>query len=110
MTDAEMRVYSTEYERNGFQGGLNWYRVRTSGLVGREYEAFAGRTIDVPATFISGKSDWGNYQTPGALERMQKTACTNMKQIHLVEGAGHWVQQEQAEEVNRLLLQFLKTT
>ena len=110
MTDDEMRVYSTEYERNGFQGGLNWYRVRTSGLVGREYEAFAGRTIDQPSTFISGKSDWGNYQTPGALERMQKHACTNMKQIHLVEGAGHWVQQEQADEVNRLLLQFLKST
>jgi pimeloyl-ACP methyl ester carboxylesterase len=110
MTDDEMRVYSTEYERNGFQGGLNWYRVRTSGLVGREYEAFAGRTIDQPSTFISGKSDWGNYQTPGALERMQKSACTNMKEIHLIDGAGHWVQQEQADEVNRLLLQFLKST
>jgi pimeloyl-ACP methyl ester carboxylesterase len=110
MTDDEMRVYSTEYERNGFQGGLNWYRVRTSGLVGREYEAFAGRTIDQPSTFISGKSDWGNYQTPGALERMQKHACMNMKEIHLVDGAGHWVQQEQADEVNRLLLQFLRFT
>jgi pimeloyl-ACP methyl ester carboxylesterase len=110
LTDAELKVYSEEYTRNGFQGGLNWYRVRTSGLVGREYEAFAGRTIDQPSTFISGKSDWGNYQTPGALERMQKHACTNMKQIHLIDGAGHWVQQEQADEVNRLLLQFLKST
>ena len=110
LTDAELEVYSAEYTRNGFQGGLNWYRVRTSGLIGREYEAFAGRTIDQPSTFISGKSDWGNYQTPGALERMQKHACTNMKQIHLIEGAGHWVQQEQADEVNRRLLQFLKST
>jgi pimeloyl-ACP methyl ester carboxylesterase len=110
LTDADLKVYSAEYTRNGFQGGLNWYRVRTSGLIGREYEAFAGRTIDQPSTFISGKSDWGNYQTPGALERMQKHACTNMKQIHLVEGSGHWVQQEQADEVNRLLLQFLKST
>ncbi len=110
LTEAELRVYSGEYERNGFQGGLNWYRVRTSGLVGKEYEAFTGRTIDVPSTFISGKSDWGNYQTPGAIERMQKSACTRMKEIHLVEGAGHWVQQEQPDEVNRLLLQFLKST
>ena len=47
------------------------------------------RSIDVPATFISGRSDWGIRQSPGALERMQKTACTNMKEIHLVEGAGH---------------------
>jgi pimeloyl-ACP methyl ester carboxylesterase len=41
---------------------------------------------------------------------MQKTACTNMKEIHLIKGAGHWVQQEQPEEVSRLLVQFLKST
>jgi pimeloyl-ACP methyl ester carboxylesterase len=110
LTEAELKVYSGEYQRNGFQGGLNWYRVRTTGLVEREYAAFTGRTIDQPSTFISGASDWGNYQSPGALTRMQKSACTNMKEIHLVPGAGHWVQQEQADEVNRLLLKFLKST
>ena len=110
MTEAELKVYSDEYTRNGFQGGLNWYRVRTSGLVTHEYEAFTGRTIDVPATFISGLSDWGNYQSPGALKRMQTTACTHMREIHLIEGAGHWVQQEQPDEVNRLLLGFLKAS
>jgi pimeloyl-ACP methyl ester carboxylesterase len=110
LTEDELRVYSGEYERNGFQGGLQWYRVRTSGRFNGELEVFAGRTIDVPATFISGRSDWGIHQSPGALERMQKTACTNMKEIHLIEGAGHWVQQEQPDEVNRLLLQFLKAS
>ena len=110
LTEDELRVYSGEYERNGFQGGLQWYRVRTSGRFNGELEVFAGRTIDVPATFISGRSDWGIHQSPGALERMQKMACTNMKEIHLIEGAGHWVQQEQPDEVNRLLLQFLKST
>jgi pimeloyl-ACP methyl ester carboxylesterase len=110
LTEADLKIYSDEFTRTSFQGGMNWYRVRTTGLVGREYEAFTGRTIDQPSTFISGASDWGNYQTPGALERMQKSACTNMKEIHLVPGAGHWVQQEQADEVNRLLLRFLKST
>jgi pimeloyl-ACP methyl ester carboxylesterase len=110
LTEDELRVYSGEYERNGFQGGLQWYRVRTGGRFNGELEVFAGRTIDVPATFISGSSDWGVYQTPGALERMQKRACTNMKEIHLIEGAGHWVQQEKPEDVNRLLLDFLKST
>ena len=66
---ASCAVYSGEYERNGFQGGLQWYRVRTSGRFDGELEVFAGRTIDVPSTFISGRSDWGIYQTPGALER-----------------------------------------
>jgi pimeloyl-ACP methyl ester carboxylesterase len=69
---------------------------------------FSGRTIDVPSLFIGGKSDWGVYQAPGAAEAMQKRACTQMQGFHLVEGAGHWVQQEQPEEVNELLLTFLK--
>ncbi|MBS0524873.1 MAG: alpha/beta fold hydrolase [Proteobacteria bacterium] len=110
LTDAELEVYSDEYQRNGFQGGLNWYRVRTTGRTNGELEVFTGRTIDVPSTFISGRSDWGIYQVPGALERMQKSACTRMKEIHLVEGAGHWVQQEQPDEVNRLLLNFLRNS
>lgn len=109
LPDSDLRVYSGEYQRTGFQGGLNWYRARTSGRVTPELEIFTGRTIDQPSTFISGKSDWGNYQSPGALERMQRSACTNMEAIHLVEGAGHWVQQEQPDEVNRLLLRFLKS-
>ena len=110
LTERELSVYSAEYERNGFQGGLNWYRVRTSGKANGELEVFAGRTVDVPSTFISGRSDWGIYQTPGAIDRMQKSACTRMREIHLIEGAGHWVQQEQPDEVNRLLLSFLKAT
>jgi pimeloyl-ACP methyl ester carboxylesterase len=62
----------------------------------------------VPSMFIGGKSDWGVYQTPGAAETMQKTACTKMVGFHLLEGAGHWAQQEQPEQVSKLLLQFLK--
>ncbi len=108
LTEAELKVYADEYTRNGFQGGLQWYRVRTSRRFDAEIELFSGRTIDVPSTFIAGASDWGVQQSPGALERMQKQACTNMKEVHLIEGAGHWVQQEKAEEVNRLLLEFLR--
>lgn len=69
---------------------------------------FSGRTINVPSCFISGKSDWGVYQRPGNLEKMQTDACPQLLGVHLVDGAGHWVQQEQPEEVNRLLLHFLQ--
>lgn len=108
LTDDELRVYSTEYERTGYQGGLNWYRCRTSGFYNADLEVFSGRTIDVPAGYISGKSDWGVYQKPGDLERMQTHACTDFVSMQLVDGAGHWVQQEQPDAVNEFLLKFLR--
>ena len=107
LPDSELAVYSAEYERNGFQGGLNWYRARTGGLYESELQLFSGRPIDVPSLFVSGKSDWGVYQRPGSFERMQTSACTRMQGCHLIDGAGHWVQQEQPEIVSRLLIDFL---
>jgi pimeloyl-ACP methyl ester carboxylesterase len=108
LPDRELAVYAEEYRRNGFQGGLNWYRSRSSGAFESELQLSAGRTIDVPSLFMSGKSDWGVYQRPGAVERMQDTACPRMIGCHLLDGAGHWVQQEQPEQVTELLLQLLK--
>jgi pimeloyl-ACP methyl ester carboxylesterase len=110
LTDAEVGVYVTEYSRTQFTGALQGYRVRRGSDPKSiaEMHTFSGRTIDVPSCFIGGKSDWGTYQTPGAVESMQKTACTRMLGVHLIEGAGHWVQQEQPEEMSRLLLAFLK--
>jgi pimeloyl-ACP methyl ester carboxylesterase len=106
LNDEQLSVYANEFSRTGFQGGLQWYRCLTGKYVS-ELEMFSGRTIDVPACFIAGKSDWGVYQSPGALERMETLACTQWRGAHLVDGAGHWVQQEQPEEVRRLLLQFI---
>ena len=109
LPDSELRVYSSEYARTGFQGGLQWYRCGTEGVNTPDLEVFSGRRIEVPACFIAGQQDWGIYQRPGAIEAMQTTACADMRGCHLIDGAGHWVQQEQPEEVNRLLLQFLQT-
>ena len=107
LPDNELAVYSGEYERTGFQGGLQWYRCRTQG-VNADLGVFAGRTVDVPSMFIAGRSDWGIYQVPGAIERMQASACTRMLGCHLLDGAGHWVQQEQPERVSELLIGFLR--
>jgi pimeloyl-ACP methyl ester carboxylesterase len=107
LPDHELAFYAGEYARTGFQGGLQWYRCGTSGEFTPELQTWSGRTIDVPSCFISGQQDWGTYQRPGVFETMQTKACTNMIGCHLVDGAGHWVQQEQPGEVSRLLLQFL---
>jgi pimeloyl-ACP methyl ester carboxylesterase len=108
LPEAELAYFATEYQRTGFQGGLQWYRCSTSAAFNAELQTWSGRTIDVPSCFIAGKQDWGTYQRPGAFEAMQTTACTAMIGCHLVDGAGHWVQQEQPAEVSRLLLQFLE--
>jgi len=108
LPDRELAFYAGEYGRIGFQGGLQWYRCGTSGEFTAELQTWSGRSIDVPSCFISGKQDWGTYQRPGVFETMQTKACSNMIACHLVEGAGHWVQQEQPAEVSRLLLEFLQ--
>src|SRR5439155_20867427 len=61
LPDNELRVYSTEYGRTGFQGGLQSYRVGSSGRFNGDLLTFSGRTIDQPSMFIAGKSDWGAY-------------------------------------------------
>jgi pimeloyl-ACP methyl ester carboxylesterase len=107
LPDDELGVYSTEFARTGFQGGLQWYRCRTDAKYSADLQTYSGCTIDVPSCFIAGKSDWGIYQGPGDIERMQMRACPQMRGCYLVDGAGHWVQQEQPGEVSRLLLEFL---
>jgi len=110
LTEAEVDVYATEYARTGFTGALQGYRVRRGSDPKSiaEMLTFSGRTIDVPSQFIAGKSDWGVYQTPGAVDKMRSSACTHMVGFHLLDGAGHWVQQEQPEMVGALLVQFLR--
>ena len=109
LPERELAVYAGEYGRTGFQGGLQWYRCNTTGAFLSEQEVFSGRTIDVPATFIAGAQDWGIHQFPGALEAMASDAvCPDWRGTHLIEGAGHWVQQEQPEAVVEQLLAFLR--
>lgn len=105
LPDSELRVYVEEYGRTGFQGGLNGYR----GSPGADdLQLFAGKTIDVPSTFMGGKQDWGVHQNPGAIQRLEKNLTTKYQGTRLVDGAGHWVQQEQAGALSALLIDFLK--
>lgn len=105
LTDTELQVYVDAFSRTGFQPSLNWYRCQTDPHFRREISVYAGRKIEVPHMFIAGREDWGWAQVPGALEAMEANpAC---QAVHLIPGAGHWVQQEQPEAVTRLILDFL---
>ncbi|WP_175946049.1 alpha/beta fold hydrolase [Caballeronia sp. BCC1704] len=108
LDDAELHVYASEFARTGFQGGLNWYRASNDAVQNARLRLWARRTIDVPACFIAGSSDWGCYQRPGDFEAMRQYACTNFRAAHFIEGAGHRVQQEQARTVVSRILRFLR--
>lgn len=107
LSEEELQVYSSEFNRTGFQGGLQWYRCARDEKISAELEIFTDLKIEVPACFIAGKSDWGVHQKPGIFEVMQTTVCSQMRAVNLIDGAGHWVQQEQPKKVSDLLINFL---
>ncbi|SFI28696.1 alpha/beta fold hydrolase [Albimonas pacifica] len=111
LTDPEMAVYAEAFARTGFQGALNWYRCSLDPAQLREHRLFAGRRIEAPAIFLAGASDWGIYQKPGAdIRAMDDRAFARFHGVHLIEGAGHWVQQEQPEATVARLLAFAAET
>jgi len=109
LPDAELAVFTSEFSRTGFQGGLNWYRTSVGPKFTRDLSVYANRQIQIPVTFIAGEADWGYRQNPGALESMQTKACADFRGTHIVAGAGHWLQQEQPEPTVRHILDFIGT-
>jgi pimeloyl-ACP methyl ester carboxylesterase len=96
--------YVAEFTRTGFTGGLNWYRN-----MDRNWEIMADppvATIDVPAMFIGGTADpvLGFMRSDRATE-----VVTGRYREELIDGAGHWLQQERPDRVNELLLDFLSS-
>jgi pimeloyl-ACP methyl ester carboxylesterase len=100
LPDNELAVYASEWARTTFQGGLNWYRTQTTPEMFAEMQTWSGVQISCPMKFVSGKKDWGTYQEPGALEAMEEGRSVKASAYRgtvLVDGAGHWVNQEQPE-------------
>ncbi|GAB7351521.1 hypothetical protein MBLNU459_g2162t1 [Dothideomycetes sp. NU459] len=110
LPDTDLDIYVQEWQRSGFQGGLNWYRAQTSASKVQKADMllFAGRKIEVPVAFISGEKDWGNYQQPGALDDYEES-CTDFRGVTMIPHAGHWVQQEQPEKALEAITKFLKS-
>jgi pimeloyl-ACP methyl ester carboxylesterase len=106
LTEADIAVFADEYRRSGFRGGLNWYRN-----IDRNWELtapWAGARIMQPALFIAGTNDAVITGSMGkrALDEMD-SVVPNVRKV-LLDGAGHWIQQERPEDVNAALIGFAR--
>jgi pimeloyl-ACP methyl ester carboxylesterase len=102
LTEADLEIYVEAFERTGFTGGLNYYRNldRTWELTAD----LAGRRVEPPALFLTGSRDPVGRFMPAEL---MDGWVTDLREKIVIEGAGHWVQQERPGEVNTALLSFL---
>jgi len=104
LTEQNLDVFTKEFERTGFRGGLNWYRN-----VDRTWELtpfLRGAKLRQPSLFIAGENDVVVTLARQAIENI-KDAMPNLRTKVLLPGAGHWIQQERPTEVNTLLIEFL---
>ncbi|WP_411289562.1 alpha/beta fold hydrolase [Mycobacterium adipatum] len=102
----EFDEYVRAFEVTGFTGPLNWYRNfdRNWEITDPSAGNVAATTIDVPLLFLAGSADPVLSFTPR--DRVTEVATGGYREV-LLDGAGHWLQQERAEEVNAVLLEFL---
>jgi pimeloyl-ACP methyl ester carboxylesterase len=107
LSAADLAHFSEAYKKSGFRGGLNWYRN-----IDRNWELTApwqGAQIPQPSLFIAGSKDSVITGLIGAkrVADMERV-LPNLRQKLIVDGAGHWIQQERANEVNAALIAFFK--
>jgi pimeloyl-ACP methyl ester carboxylesterase len=102
LSQHEFDHYVDEFTRSGFTAALNWYRC-----FDRNWELTAttpAATIAVPSRFIGGAADPTLAYTPR--HRAGEVVSGDYREV-LIEGAGHWIQQERPDEVNKELLRFM---
>ena len=98
----ELDHYISEFSRTGFTGGLNWYRN-----FDRNWETtaeLADARISVPSLFMAGTADPVLAFTRA--DRAAEVISGPYRQV-MLDGAGHWLQQERPAEVNATVLDFL---
>jgi pimeloyl-ACP methyl ester carboxylesterase len=103
----DLDYYVSQFEGSGFRGPLNRYRNwhRDFALL----SPLGEQQISQPAAFIAGTLEPVLNFVPGLdLVAAMRDKMADLRMVEMIEGAGHWVQQERPEQVNGALLRFLK--
>jgi pimeloyl-ACP methyl ester carboxylesterase len=106
LTEADLDYCASQFRDSGFRGPLNRYRNSE-----RDFEhlaAFEGKLITQPTTFLAGSLDAVLRMIPGVdMVDLMRKQCADLRDVQLIEDAGHWLQQERPAEVNAALLEFM---
>jgi pimeloyl-ACP methyl ester carboxylesterase len=107
LSAADLEYFTAAYAKSGFRGGLNWYRN-----LDRNWELTApwqGAQITQPSLFVAGANDSVVTGLIGAKRVTEMNrVLPNLRGKLIIDGAGHWIQQERADEVNAALIAFLR--
>ncbi len=106
LSPEDLDVYAGEFERTGMAGALNRYRNMDRDW--QDLAAFAGRPITQPTLFIGGALDASTTWMADAIAAFP-TTMPGLVGSHVLDGAGHWIQQERPDEVDALLTDWLGT-
>ena len=107
MTQADLDYYVSQFKQSGLRGPINRYRNHEQDFAWQSQ--FRGRKIEQPALFVSGTRDmaYNMFGGPDPLPIMRQHV-TNLQVAEILDGCGHWTQQERPDEVNALLIPWLK--
>ena len=107
LSEEELDYYVQFFETGGFRGPLNWYRnISVMNAVTPE---LATRKVSQPAAFVAGAEDDVLKYIPGqSWVELMRPFLADLQFITIIEGAGHWVQVERAEDTTREILRFLE--
>jgi pimeloyl-ACP methyl ester carboxylesterase len=106
LTEEDLGFYVAEFERTGFRGALNRYRNVDRDW--QDLQPWRGAPIRVPSLFIGGEKDGPTVWGSRAIARFPDN-LPDLRGSHILPGCGHWVQQERTDDVNRLLVDWLKS-
>ncbi|SFJ89700.1 Pimeloyl-ACP methyl ester carboxylesterase [Streptosporangium canum] len=104
LAEDDLEVYTGEFERTGMTGALNRYRNMDRDW--KDLADFNGAPIKQPSLFIGGSLDASTTWMADAINAYPAT-LPGLVSSHLLDGCGHWIQQERPEEVNQLLTEWL---
>ncbi|EDL49000.1 alpha/beta fold hydrolase [Erythrobacter sp. SD-21] len=107
LTEQDLDFYEAEFKASGFRGPLNRYRNHVA-----DYEwlqGWQGMRIEQPSLFIGGTRDPATYLFGAVTDPIAlMTMFAPKVEGHILDGIGHWTQQERPDEVNRILIDWIK--